>query len=320
MAKLQSSILFVLLIIIAGVLPFFLNDYYLMIIISSLVIAGLALSWAMLSNLGGMTSFGHAAFFGIASYASAIVTMRCGVPVLIAIPFAAIIAALSAVLMLPIIRLSGSYFALAILGYAQIFYGLAVEMPQWTNGPAGISSIPPLPEVLGIDFSQRLSAYFLMLVIILIIAFIYGSILRSKTGLALKAIAESEDASLVVGVNAVRLKFLILLLSAFIAGLIGAFNTHLIGSLNPDDAFSANWSLLPIIAAIFGGARTLWGPVIGAVVIYLFDQIVAKEFFAIVFHTSVGHQIILGIILALLILLAPDGLLSLFFRNRKAHA
>ena len=305
MAKLQSSILFVLLIIIAGVLPFFLNDYYLMTIISSLVIAGLALSWAMLSNLGGMTSFGHAAFFGIASYASAIVTMRCGVPVLIAIPFAAIIAALSAVLMLPIIRLSGSYFALAILGYAQIFYGLAVEMPQWTNGPAGISSIPPLPEVLGIDFSQRLSACF---------------ILRSRTGLALKAIAESEDASLVVGVNAVRLKFLILLLSAFIAGLIGAFNTHLIGSLNPDDAFSANWSLLPIIAAIFGGARTLWGPVIGAVVIYLFDQIVAKEFFAIVFHTSVGHQIILGIILALLILLAPDGLLSLFFRNRKAHA
>lgn len=320
MARISFVIPLLCLVLIIGVTPFYLNDYYLMTMISSLVIAGLALSWAMLSNLGGMTSFGHAAFFGIASYATTILSMRYGLPIFLAIPFAGVVASLSAILMLPIIRLSGSYFALAILAYSQIFYTLSVELPELTNGSAGISSIPPLPKIFGVDFSQRIGAFFLMLLIILAIVLVYNLILKSKSGLALKAISESEDACLVVGVNVVRLKFYILLLSAFIAGIIGAFNTHLVGSINPDDAFSSNWSLLPIIAAIFGGSRTLWGPVIGAVVVYLFDQIVAKEFFAAVFNTSVGHQIILGILLAVLILIAPNGLLSIFTKNRKAHA
>lgn len=320
MARISFVIPLLCLVLIIGVTPFYLNDYYLMTMISSLVIAGLALSWAMLSNLGGMTSFGHAAFFGIASYATTILSMRYGLPIFLAIPFAGVVASLSAILMLPIIRLSGSYFALAILAYSQIFYTLSVELPELTNGSAGISSIPSLPKIFGVDFSQRIGAFFLMLLIILAIVLVYNLILKSKSGLALKAISESEDACLVVGVNVVRLKFYILLLSAFIAGIIGAFNTHLVGSINPDDAFSSNWSLLPIIAAIFGGSRTLWGPVIGAVVVYLFDQIVAKEFFAAVFNTSVGHQIILGILLAVLILIAPNGLLSIFTKNRKAHA
>lgn len=320
MVKISFVIPLLFLVLIIAVTPFFLNDYYLMTMISSLVIAGLALSWAMLSNLGGMTSFGHAAFFGIASYATTIFSMRYGIPIFLAIPFAGVVASLSAILMLPIIRLSGSYFALAILAYSQIFYTLSVELPELTNGSAGISSIPSLPKIFGVDFSQRIGAFFLMLLIILVIVLVYNLILKSKSGLALKAISESEDACSVVGVNVVKLKFYILLLSAFIAGIIGAFNTHLVGSINPDDAFSSNWSLLPIIAAIFGGSRTLWGPVIGAVVVYLFDQIVAKEFFAAVFNTSVGHQIILGILLAVLILIAPNGLLSIFAKNRKAHA
>lgn len=320
MARISFVIPLLCLVVIIGVTPFFLNDYYLMTMISSLVIAGLALSWAMLSNLGGMTSFGHAAFFGIASYATTILSMRYGLPIFLVIPFAGVVASLSSILMLPIIRLSGSYFALAILAYSQIFYTLSVELRELTNGSAGISSIPSLPKIFGVDFSQRIGAFFLMLLIILAIVLVYNLILKSKSGLALKAISESEDACLVVGVNVVRLKFYILLLSAFIAGIIGAFNTHLVGSINPDDAFSSNWSLLPIIAAIFGGSRTLWGPVIGAVVVYLFDQIVAKEFFAAVFNTSVGHQIILGILLAILILIAPNGLLSIFTKNRKAHA
>lgn len=320
MVKISFVIPLLFLVLIIAVTPFFLNDYYLMTMISSLVIAGLALSWAMLSNLGGMTSFGHAAFFGIASYATTIFSMRYGIPIFLAIPFAGVVASLAAILMLPIIRLSGSYFALAILAYSQIFYTLSVELPELTNGSAGISSIPSLPKIFGVDFSQRIGAFFLMLLIILVIVLVYNLILKSKSGLALKAISESEDACSVVGVNVVKLKFYILLLSAFIAGIIGAFNTHLVGSINPDDAFSSNWSLLPIIAAIFGGSRTLWGPVIGAVVVYLFDQIVAKEFFAAVFNTSVGHQIILGILLAVLILIAPNGLLSIFTKNRKAHA
>ena len=122
---------------------------------------------------------------------------------------------------------------------------------------------------------------------------------------------ESEDATRVVGVNSVLLKSWMLLLSAFMTGTIGAFNAHTINFLEPDYAFNGIWSVLPIVAAIFGGYRTVTGPMIGAVVIYLVDQLVFKAVL------SSGHQIVLGIVLAAMILFAPDGLLDLF-KKRKA--
>jgi hypothetical protein len=107
-----------------------------------------------------------------------------------------------------------------------------------------------------------------------------------------------------VGVNSTLLKALMLFLSAFMTGVMGAFNAHYINFLDPDYAFSGLWTMLPIVAAIFGGYRTIPGPVIGAVVIYLADQLVFKEFMPI------GHQIVLGALLAAMILFAPEGLLS----------
>jgi branched-chain amino acid transport system permease protein len=104
-----------------------------------------------------------------------------------------------------------------------------------------------------------------------------------------------------------------LMLSAFITGVFGALNAHIIGFLEPDYAFSGIWSLMPIIAAIFGGYRTIAGPIGGAVIIYLFDQIVAKGLIA------VGHQIILGFVLVGMVLAAPNGLLGLV-RKRARHA
>ena len=109
----------------------------------------------------------------------------------------------------------------------------------------------------------------------------------------------------VVGVNSLLLKSWMLLLSAFMTGMVGAFNAHIINFLEPDYAFSGSWSVLPIVAAIFGGYRTITGPMVGAVVIYLVDQLVFKAMLAS------GHQIILGIVLAAMILFAPDGLLDM---------
>jgi branched-chain amino acid transport system permease protein len=103
-------------------------------------------------------------------------------------------------------------------------------------------------------------------------------------------------------------------LSAFITGLFGALNAHIIGFLEPDYAFSGLWSVLPIIASVFGGYRTVLGPVGGAVVIYLFDQVVAKGLIA------VGHQILLGVLLVVMVLLAPNGLLGLWRRRGGSRA
>lgn len=292
------------------------NSYVMGLMVSGLIVAGVALAWALLGNLGGMVSFGHAAFFGVGAYSSALLSAKAGLPVPLSVLAGATSAALCSVVMLPALRLSGPYFALAILAYAHIFKILATEASSLTGGSAGFSRFPVLPTVAGIDFSSRVGSYALLVVLVAACALAYLAIRRSHVGTALRAMAESEDATRVVGVDATRLKAWMLLLSAFITGLFGAINAHIINFLEPDYAFSGNWSILPIIAAIFGGYRTILGPVAGAVLIYLFDQVVAKELL------PVGHQIILGVLLAGMILVAPNGLFGLFARKKKgaAHA
>jgi branched-chain amino acid transport system permease protein len=308
-----------LILVVAIVVPiaFGDNSYVMGLMVSGLIVAGVALAWALLGNLGGMVSFGHAAFFGVGAYTSAILSAKFGLPVPLALLAGACGAALCSVAMLPALRLSGPYFALAILAYAHIFKILATEATSITGGSAGFQRFPPLPTIMGLDLSSRVGSYCLLVVLVAICAAIYLAVKRSHVGTALRAMAESEDATRVVGVNATLLKAWMLLLSAFITGLFGAMNAHIINFLEPDYAFSASWSILPIIAAIFGGYRTILGPVAGAVLIYLFDQIIAKELL------PVGHEILLGVLLAGMILIAPNGLFGMFQRKTAkgaAHA
>ena len=293
------------------------DSYVMSLIIASLIIGGIALSWALLGNLGGMVSFGHAAFFGVGAYTSAVMTMQYDVPVFLGLVLGGVGAVLSAVLMLPVLRLRGPYFALAILAYAHIFRIVATEWTSVTNGAGGIASIPSLPTVFGYAFSSRTGNYLVILTMVLLFAWIYDIIRRSPHGLALRAMHDSEDATRVVGVNNTLLKGLMLIVSAFMCGAVGAFNAHYINFLEPDYAFSALWVTIPIVAAIFGGYRTITGPLIGAVVVYLVDQLFIKNIM------PTGHQMILGVVLVVMIIASPDGLLGLirkFMRKKDAAA
>lgn len=293
------------------------NHYVMSLVTASLVIGGIALSWALLGNLGGMVSFGHAAFFGVGAYASAVFSMQHGVPVFVAIVLGGLAAVVAALLMLPVLRLRGPYFALAILAYAHIFRILANEWTSVTGGSGGIANIPRLPTLFGVDFSGKTGNYLVILTIVLVFAAIYEAIRRSPHGLALRAMHASEDATRVVGVNNTLLKGLMLMVSSFMCGVVGAFNAHTINFLEPDYAFSALWVTIPIVAAIFGGYRTITGPLVGAVVVYLIDQLVVKSII------PTGHQLVLGVLLVAMIIASPDGLLALvrkFMRKQDAAA
>lgn len=279
------------------------NPYVMSITIAALVTGGVALAWALLGNLGGMVSFGHSAFVGAGAYVSALSTLQLKLPVAAGIALGALGAAASAVVMLPALRLRGPYFALAILAYAHIFRIVATEWTSVTRGAAGLSGIPPLPLLPGLE--PRASACLLAGLLVLAFALAYRAIRASHAGLALRAMHDSEEATRVLGVNSTLLKGAMLLVSAAMAGAIGAFNVHYIGFLEPDYAFSALWVTLPIVAAIFGGYRTLAGPVIGALVVSLADQLLFKEWLPI------GHQFLLGVLLVAMILASPSGLLPL---------
>lgn len=313
--KLNKMIIVMLLAVyIAVPLAFGSDNYVMSLVVASMVIGGIALSWALLGNLGGMVSFGHAAFFGVGAYASAILSMKFGVPVLVSILLGGVGAVVASLAMLPVLRLRGPYFALAILAYAHIFRILATQWTSVTGGAGGLSNIPRLPEILGYDLSSKTGGYLVILTIVLVFAAIYQYIRCSNYGLALRAMHESEDATRVVGVNSTLLKGLMLLVSAFMCGVVGAFNAHYINFLEPDYAFSGLWVTIPIVAAIFGGYRTITGPIVGAVVVYLIDQLIFKNII------PSGHQLVLGVLLVAMIIFSPDGLLPLLRKlTRRAH-
>lgn len=291
------------------------NNYVMSLIIAALVIGGIALAWALLGNLGGMVSFGHSAFFGVGAYVSAILTMEAGVPVMAGLLLGGLGAMLASVVMLPVLRLRGPYFALAILAYAHIFKIVATEWSSVTGGSGGLSSIPRLPELFGVDLAGKVGSYLIILTILVVFVLCYRAIRASHYGLALRAMHDSEDATRVIGVNSTLLKAMMLFVSAFMTGVVGAFNVHYISFLEPDYAFNGIWVTLPIIAAIFGGYRTLWGPVAGALTVYLVDQLVFKNLI------PSGHQLILGGLLVAMIIFSPRGLLPLLRRpSRRKHA
>lgn len=305
-----------LLVVGYAVVPFALggNNYIMSMIVAALVIGGVALSWALLGNLGGMVSFGHSAFFGVGAYVSAITTVKLGVPVFVALPLGGVGAVLASIVMMPVLRLRGPYFALAILAYAHIFRILATEWSSVTGGSAGVSGIPSFPTVFGFDFGTKMGAYLIALTLVMLFALAYHRIRGSYYGIALRAMHDSEDATRVVGVNSTLLKAAMLMVSAFIAGVFGAVNAHYINFLEPDYAFNALWVTLPIVAAIFGGYRTISGPVIGALVVYLADQLLFKAIM------PTGHQLVLGVLLVLMIVFSPSGLMSLLKKRAVPHA
>jgi branched-chain amino acid transport system permease protein len=291
-------------------------DYVMSLIIAALTIGGIAVAWALLGNLGGMVSFGHAAFFGVGSYVSALLTLDAGWPVFAAMLAGGAGAVIASVVTMPALRLRGPYFALAILAFAHIFRILATELESITHGAGGLLSIPVLPTVAGFDLGTKIGGYYVILTIVLLAMAGYAWLRQSTMGLALLAMHDTEDATRIVGVPSTRLKALMLVVSAFITGVVGAFNAHQINFLDPDYAFSGSWTVLPIVAAIFGGYRTISGPLVGALVIYLVDQLVFKEFLP---H---GHEIILGALLVAMIVLSPTGLVPLVMRmvTRGRHA
>ena len=154
------------------------NNYIMSLIIAALVIGCVAMSWALLGNLGGMVSFGHSAFFGIGAYTSAILTIKLGAPVLAGMALGGLGALLAAIVMLPVLRLRGPYFALAILAYAHIFRILATEWTSLTGGSGGIANIPVLPTLLGLDLSGKTGAYAVIVLIVLVFAAVYLSLIH----------------------------------------------------------------------------------------------------------------------------------------------
>jgi branched-chain amino acid transport system permease protein len=282
------------------------RDYLLNLIITIMISALGGMSFNLLGGYAGQVSFGHAAFFGISSYVYALLFKDAALnPVLSMLLGAAASSLVCVPLGLILFRLRGAYFALSMLAFAEITRLIAQEWTSLTNGAAGLLYLAAFPEK-----AHNYWILFAMLTGSIIVTWL---LVRSKPGAYFLAIREDQDAAEALGINTDRYKLLAFVVSAFMIGLAGAFYACYFAYLEPNVVFnSINVSLNVLIVTLIGGIGRLFGPVVGAVVLVL-----TNELFVYVFGE--GNVLMSGLLLILFMLFMPEGLIGALRSVRRSR-
>ena len=281
------------------VLPFVLpNSYYTDLAIRMAINAIIVIGLNLLIGFAGQISLGHAGFLGIGAYASAVLPTHFGMHPLLAMGAGALATALIAgVVAKPIFKLKGNYLAMATLGLGIIINIALRNEAQWTGGPDGMA-VPAL-ALFGFELSSDKQWYWVVAALLAISVWASLNLIDSPFGRALRALHGSEVASQVVGVNIVRYKVSIFVLSAVFASLMGSITAHYIGFVTPNFAdFFHSIELVTMV--VVGGMASVFGSIVGAVLLTALPQALA---------TFEGWEtVVFGAVLMLCMIFLPKGL------------
>lgn len=264
---------FIALLALAGLvyaIPSLTDDSYIMtLMIFSGINAIVAIGLCILMGSAGQVSLGQAGFYGIGAYASSILTQSFSMPVLAGMACAALISAGAAVILaVPALRLKGHYLAVATLGFGEIIYIILNEFGP--GGPSGFGDIPALSigEYTATEAAHVAWAVWGILMLLMVFSL---NLLNARPGRALRALHGSETACNAMGLDVVSLKIKVFVLSAVYASLAGSLYAHYVSFISPS-SFSLFHSVLLLMMVVLGGITTVWGGVVGAVIITLLPE------------------------------------------------
>jgi len=282
-------------ILVLGLYPLVASGYGIRFMLQLFMWVALAQSWNLISGLTGYVSFGHVAFFGTGAYATAILVTTHGWPWPAAAVGGGVAAALLALLIgYPCLRLKGPYFAISMLGLNEVMRVLVSYFEGLTGGGLGLS-LPTLYASVAIYYAMGLAA--------LAATGAAHLIITSRFGLRLMTIREDEVAAEAMGIDTARYKLYAFLLSAFVPGVVGGLFARDLGYIEPVAVFPLAFTITMIVMALFGGKGTVWGPVLGAAALFVFQELVWARFLYL-------HQILFGAIIILVVLFVPRGILG----------
>jgi len=273
----------------------------------------LAQLWNLLAGYAGLVSVGQQAFVGIGGYSLYYLTSQLNVHPLVALALAGpIAAAISLPMAFAVFRLRGAYFAVGTWVLAEIF-ALAVTLVQALGAGSGMSLTPDIVRQISPDRAGRdLIVYWIALAIVVVVFAAAYLLLRSRHGLALTAIRDSEPASQSLGVDTFRTKLMVYVVTAGCTGLVGAFIFLQKLRISPEAGFSVNdWTVVVIFMVVIGGIGTLEGPIVGMLVYFGLRETLAQY--------GTWYLILLGMAAVAIMLLAQDGLWGLVTRRFNLH-
>ena len=306
---------------IALVFPFlFKSSFVINFGVLALFYAFIGQSWNISGGFAGQLSFGHVAFFGAGAYAAAIVQLRFGWSPWLGLPAAALAGGVvGAVISILSFRagLKGSYFALITLAFSEVLRIISNSV-EITGGGMGML-IPMKASAANFQFAERMGFYFVILTMTVASVALAVWLKRSRFGARLAAIRENEDAAKALGINVFAEKVKVLVLSGALCGMGGAFFVQYFLYIDPSLVFGVDKSVEMLLVSMIGGAGTVYGPLIGALLLAGLSEATRSL-------TSVqGLSLVLyGALLVIIIAFLPNGLIALFKRpgnqNQNAKA
>ena len=270
--------------------------------LSALVAMGLVL----LTGVGGLTSFGQAAFVGFGAYTTAVLSAQYGVSPWLTLPLSLLVSGLAAVLLgLVTVRLSGHYLPLGTLAWGLGLYYLFSKL-AFLGRNDGISGIPPL-SIGSLKMLDPGTIYFAIWAAVLIAALLTMNLLDSRTGRAIRALRRGHIAAEAFGVYSPRAKLLVFIYAAVLAGLSGWLYAHFTRAVNPTP-FGAQAGIEYLFVAVVGGAGYVWGGVLGAAIVVILKEVLQSYLPLLLHGEGQLETIVFGILLVTLLQLAPTGL------------
>jgi len=299
--KQKDILAFGALAVIIIILPLFVESKYYFIVLNviglnTIVVVGLNL----LIGFAGQISLGHAAFYGLGSYFSGVLTVNYGFPLWPAMLVGMLATGAVAYLIgYPSLKLRGHYLVMATLGFGIIINILMGELEQFTGGHDGLMGIPPL-TMGGLTFDNDLKNFYLIWTFVFLFMLAARNLLNSRVGRALRAISGSEVAANSLGVNTADYKVKVFVLSAMFASISGSLYAHYITFISPS-SYDFYYSIQVVTMVIVGGMGSLWGSLLGAGVLTCISEAlhVAKQY----------HIIAYGVFLCMVLVFLPEGIL-----------
>jgi branched-chain amino acid transport system permease protein len=296
-------------------IPFWLGEgYELHLLIIAAIFTVLASSLSLLVGYAGLLSLGHAAFFGLGAYTSALLYLHLAIPMWGGLVAAALVCALMAFAVGGLVlRVRGNRFIITTVAFAEIMHLVALNAVDITRGQMGLPGIVAprlaLPGIGAIDFSGKIAFYFVALAAAALCVGTVARIVRSPIGWGLAALRENENLGESVGVSAFRHAMIAFVVAGLFAGIAGALYAHYLQFVSPD-LFLFSYTSTMLVMVVIGGKTTIMGPVIGAIIFTFVPEYlrVVNEF----------RLVLVGIVLLLVVLLFPDGL-AVLWRRRVAR-
>ena len=300
--------------LVSIVFPFVSGRYLLNVGISVLLMALLGQSWNIMSGYAGQFSFGHAAFFGIGAYTSSILYIDYGVSPWFGMLIGMILAALIGVLIGFLsfrYKLRGDFFALVTLAFAEILRVL-FNNTKALKGATGI--LIPYKNVWSeFQFSNDKVFFFILLAMVIVVTLFIALMSRRKFGVCLVAIKENQEAAGSLGVPVLKYKLTAMAISAAIAAMAGTFYAQYYGFIDPTVVFNASISVEAIVPCIIGGAGTLGGPLLGALIIVPLQELSNSLFEG----TNGVNMIVYGTLIVFFVVFCRNGIYGTIIRKLK---